>query len=110
MGRGAGGELGALGRPNPYSRAEWTELQLQFRPPRDGPVVSTRLRDYVTAEEIGVVVAALQLLRRELSVRARSQFLHCLIGRQQRSVCCRYASVMTWGDRSSRARHPTRMG
>src|SRR5262249_47564672 len=72
MGRGAGRELGALGRPNPYSRAEWTELQLQFRPPRDGPAVSTRLRDYATAEEIGVVlVAALQPLRHELSVRAR---------------------------------------
>ena len=26
--RGAGGELGVLGMPNPYSRAEWTELQL----------------------------------------------------------------------------------
>jgi len=57
--------------PNPYSRADWTEFQLRFRPPRDGPSVSTRLRDYATAEEIGVVVAALQLLRRELSVRAR---------------------------------------
>jgi hypothetical protein len=56
---------------NPYSRADWTELQQQFRPPPDGPSVSTRLRDYATAEEIGVVVAALQLLRRELSVRAR---------------------------------------
>jgi len=47
------------------------ELQLQFRPPRDGPAVSTRLRDYATSEEIGVVFAALQLLRRDLSVRAR---------------------------------------
>jgi hypothetical protein len=71
MGRGAGGELGALDMPNPYSRAECTELQLQFRPPRDGPTVSTRLRDYATAEEIAVVVAALQLPRRELSVRVR---------------------------------------
>ena len=31
---------------------------MQFRPPRDGPAVSTRLRDYATAEEIGIVVAA----------------------------------------------------
>ena len=54
--------------PNPYSRADWTEFQLRFRPPRDGPSVSTRLRDYATAEEIGGGVAALQLLRRELSV------------------------------------------
>jgi hypothetical protein len=38
---------------------------LQFRPPRDGPAVSTLLRDYATAEEIGVVVAALQQLRRK---------------------------------------------
>jgi hypothetical protein len=67
MRRGAGGKLGALGRPNPYSRAEWAELQLQFRPPRDGPAVSTRLSDYATAEEIGGGVAALQLLRRELA-------------------------------------------
>jgi hypothetical protein len=45
---------------NPYSRADWTEFQLRFRPPRDGPSVSIRLRDYATAEEIDVVVAALQ--------------------------------------------------
>jgi hypothetical protein len=57
--------------PNLYSRAEWTELQQQFRPPRDGPVVSTRLRDYASAEEISIVVAALQLRWRELSARAR---------------------------------------
>jgi hypothetical protein len=44
---------------------------LQFRPPPRGPAVSTRLRDYATAEEIGGGVAALQLLRRELSVQAR---------------------------------------
>jgi hypothetical protein len=43
-GKDLGGELGALGMPNPYSRAEWTELLLQFRPPRDGPAVSSRLR------------------------------------------------------------------
>ena len=61
---------------NPYSRAQWTELQLRFRPPRDGPTVSTCLRDYATAEEIGVVVAALQLLWRELSVRARQSNNH----------------------------------
>jgi len=53
--------------PNPYSRAEWTELQQRFRPPRDGPIISTRLRDYASLEEIDIVVAALQLLRRELS-------------------------------------------
>jgi hypothetical protein len=41
---------------NPCSRAQWTELQLQFRPPRDGPTVSTRLRDYASFEEIDVVV------------------------------------------------------
>ena len=56
---------------SPYSRADWTELQLRFRPPRDGPSVSIRLRDYATAEEIGLVVAALQVLRRELGVRVR---------------------------------------
>jgi hypothetical protein len=56
---------------NPYSRADWTELQQRFRPPPDGPSVSTRLRDYATAEEIDTVVAALQQVRRELSVRAR---------------------------------------
>jgi hypothetical protein len=54
--------------PNPYSRTEWTELQQRFRPPRDGPVVSTRRRDYASLEEIDIVVAALQLRRRELSV------------------------------------------
>jgi hypothetical protein len=46
---------------SPYSRANWTELQLQFRPPRDGACVSTRLREYASPEEISVVVAALQL-------------------------------------------------
>jgi len=56
---------------NPYSRADWTELQLQFHPPRDGACVSIRLRDYAIPEQIDVVVAALQLLRRELSARAR---------------------------------------
>jgi hypothetical protein len=56
---------------SPYSRADWTELQLQFRPPRDGPSVSIRLRDYASLEEIDVVVAALQLHWRELSARAR---------------------------------------
>jgi hypothetical protein len=34
---------------NPCSRAQWTE-------PRDGPTVSTRLRDYASFEEIDVVV------------------------------------------------------
>jgi hypothetical protein len=58
--------------PNPYSRAEWTELQQRFRLPRDGPSVSTCLRDYASLEEIDAVVAALELLRRELSVQARS--------------------------------------
>ena len=57
--------------PNLYSRAEWTELQLQFHPPRDGPVISIRLRDYASREEIDVVVAALEQLRRELSARVR---------------------------------------
>jgi hypothetical protein len=57
--------------PNLYSRAQWTELQLQFRLPRDGPVVSTRLRDYASAEEIDIAITALQQLRRELSVQAR---------------------------------------
>jgi hypothetical protein len=56
---------------SPYSRADWTELQLRFRPPRDGPSVSIRLRDYASPEEISVVVAALQLRWRELSERAR---------------------------------------
>jgi len=68
MGRGPDGGCGVM---NPYSRADWTELQQQFRPPPDGPSVSTRLRDYATAEEIGLVVAALQVLRRELGVRVR---------------------------------------
>src|SRR5215831_16259038 len=54
---------------NPYSRAAWTELQLQFRPPRDGPSVGTRLRHYATAEEIDVALAALQQVRRDLSLR-----------------------------------------
>jgi hypothetical protein len=57
--------------PNLYSRAEWTELQLQFRPPRDGPVVSTRLRDYASPEDINTAITALEQLRRELSARAR---------------------------------------
>src|SRR5262249_53933406 len=71
MGQRAGGELGALDIPKLYSRVEWTELQQQFRPPRDGPSVSTRLRDYASREEIDVVVAALQQLRRELGARVR---------------------------------------
>ena len=54
-----------------YSRADWTELQLQFRPPRDGVSVSIRLRDYANPEEINGVIAALQLRWRELSARAR---------------------------------------
>lgn len=45
---------------SPYSRAQWAEGRLQFRPPRDGLSVSTRLSDYATAEEIDVVIAALQ--------------------------------------------------
>ena len=56
---------------SPYLRADWTELQPQFRPPRDGPSVSIRLRDYAAPEEIRVVIAALQLRWRELSARAR---------------------------------------
>ena len=56
---------------SPYSRAQWTELQLRFRPSRDGASVSTRLRDYASPEEISVVVAALQLRWRELSAQAR---------------------------------------
>jgi hypothetical protein len=56
---------------SPYSRANWTELQLQFRPPRDGASISTHLRDYARPEEIDIVVTALQLRWRELSARAR---------------------------------------
>ena len=56
---------------SPYSRADRTKLQLQFRPPRDGPSVSTCLRDYASPEEISVIVAALQLRWREHSTRAR---------------------------------------
>jgi len=56
---------------SPYSRAQWAELRLRFRPPRDGPNVSIRPRDYATAEEINSVIAALQLHWRELSARAR---------------------------------------
>ena len=56
---------------SPYSRADWTELQLQFRPPRNGPSISFCLRDYASPEEISVVVAALQLRWRELSAQAR---------------------------------------
>ena len=57
---------------SPYSRADWrTELQLRFRPPRDGPKVSIPLRDYATPEEISVVIAALLLRWRELSAQAR---------------------------------------
>ena len=56
---------------SPYSRAQWTALQLKFRPPRDGPDVSIRLRDYATAEEINSVIAALQLHWRELNAQAR---------------------------------------
>ena len=56
-------------RPPPgwsfYSRAAWTELQLQFRLPRE-PVISTRLRDYASREEIDAVIAAVQQVRREL--------------------------------------------
>src|SRR5215467_10744788 len=42
---------------SPYSRTDWTELQLRFRPPRDGPSISTRLRDHASPEEIDDVVA-----------------------------------------------------
>ena len=63
--------MGVSPNCNPYSRAQWTELQLRFRPPPDGPSVSIRLRDYDSLEEINIVVAALQLLRRELSARVR---------------------------------------
>src|SRR5215813_11965914 len=56
---------------NPYSRVAWTELQLRFRPPRDGPAVSTRLSDYATAEEIELVAATLEQARRELGARVR---------------------------------------
>jgi hypothetical protein len=56
-------------RPPPgwsfYSRAAWTELQLQFRLPRE-PVISTRLRDYASQEEIDTVIAAVQQIRREV--------------------------------------------
>src|SRR5262249_33119015 len=55
-----------------YSRAAWTELQLQFRPPRDGPSVGTRLRHYAMAEEIDVALAALQQVRRDLSLRKKA--------------------------------------
>ena len=61
--------MGVSPNCNPYSRAQWTELQLRFRPPRDSLDVSVRLRDYGSPEEIDVVVVALQLLRRELSAR-----------------------------------------
>jgi hypothetical protein len=50
---------------NPYSRASWTELQLQFRLPRE-PVISTRLRDYASQEEIDTVIAAVQQVRCDL--------------------------------------------
>src|SRR5215472_4356732 len=55
-----------------YSRADWTELQLRFRPPRDSPSVSTRLRDYANPEEIGAAIAAVQLGWRQLNAQARS--------------------------------------
>ena len=42
---------------NPYLRADWTELQLRFRPPRDSPDVSIRLLDYASPEEINSVIA-----------------------------------------------------
>jgi hypothetical protein len=48
-----------------YSRAAWTELQLQFRLPRE-PVISTRLRDYASQEEIATIITAVQQVRREL--------------------------------------------
>jgi hypothetical protein len=57
--------------PNPYSRAQWAELRLQFRPPRDGPNVSIRLRDYVTAEEINSVSRATAALARAQRAGAR---------------------------------------
>src|SRR5262249_28403690 len=57
-------------RWNPYSRKCGTELQLRFPPPRDGPAVSTRLRDYATPKEANTVIA-LQQARRDLSVRIR---------------------------------------
>ena len=56
---------------SPYSRADWTALQLQFRRPRDGPPVSIRLSDYATAEEIGLVITSVQFRWRELSAQAR---------------------------------------
>jgi len=56
---------------NPYSRAQWAEGRLQFRPPPDGATVSTRLSDYATAEEIELVTAVLEQARRELNGHAR---------------------------------------
>jgi hypothetical protein len=61
-----------LRRRNPYSRADWTELQLAFRPPRDGLVISTRLRDYASQEEIDGVIAAVQQARCELTARIQA--------------------------------------
>src|SRR5215831_3738412 len=86
---------------NPYSRAAWTELQLQFRPPRDGPSVGTRLRHYATAEEIDVALAALQqsaegsaslriVLARRL--RSASHFLMSAGGIPTQRYCARLAA------------------
>jgi hypothetical protein len=56
---------------SPYSRKCWTEHQQQFRPPRDGASVSTRLSDYATAEEIDAVITALQQVWRDLNAQVR---------------------------------------
>src|SRR5262245_1339154 len=56
---------------SPYSRAQWAEGRLQFRPPRDGLSISTRLSDYASAEEIDVVIMALQQTWRDLSAQVR---------------------------------------
>jgi hypothetical protein len=52
---------------SPYSRVAWTELRLQFRLPGDEPVISTRLCDYASREEIVTVITAVQQRRRELT-------------------------------------------
>jgi hypothetical protein len=57
---------------SPYSRAAWTEHQQRFRPPHDGPRVSTRLADYATRAEIDIVVVALKQVQRELGTRVRA--------------------------------------
>src|SRR5262249_61925515 len=68
-----------------------SEPQLRFRPRGPVPPSASGCATYATAEEIGVVVAALQLLRRELSVWARGAA--CPPRRQDAALAAMWAAA-----------------